>query len=488
MDAYTNRVHKLNAALMWVFGLILAATAYVNAGMTRALQASVILFGTCIVVTGIVFIKSKHNLLKSIIIPLLPALGSLVYSISQGGAERMFVAYLLCACFAAVYFNSKVLVIYTSVITAAIVITYAIKPEALLGVNNSFGEFLPRMGMFLCGVVALYFLSRWGNEHLDNARNESEKALVLNKNLTNVMEQVNATVENLFKNVNIGNDRIIMNQEGITTITTTINEISRAVEESASAVNSINNYVSESAKLTGNTYDLSKDIEKEFTSTSEAVSVGSGKVDELTYHMAIMQKSINSAVSAVTELQERMNEIDNFVDEISSIASQTNMLALNANIEAARAGEAGKGFAVVADEIRKLAEQSSKSASYIQKITVEAQDTTNNAIEEVQRGNASVSESTAKANDVKEVFVAFMNSINLVNNKMHIAYANMEDIANRFNSMSEQLETVAAVSEENSASTEEALAMMLEQDESIKDTAEVIQKVRELGQALREQL
>lgn len=148
----------------------------------------------------------------------------------------------------------------------------------------------------------------------------------------------------------------------------------------------------------------------------------------------------------------------------------------------------GKGFAVVADEIRKLAEQSSKSASYIQKITVEAQDTTNNAIEEVQRGNASVSESTAKANDVKEVFVAFMNSINLVNNKMHIAYANMEDIANRFNSMSEQLETVAAVSEENSASTEEALAMMLEQDESIKDTAEVIQKVRELGQALREQL
>jgi methyl-accepting chemotaxis protein len=488
VDAYTNRVHKLNAALMWIFALILAVTAYINAGLTRTLQASVVLVTTCTIVTGIVFLKAKRNLLKSIVISLLPALGSLLYTISQGGVERMFTAYIVCACFAAVYFNTKVLIGYSSVISILLITTYAINPEALLGVNSGLGEFIPRFGLFLCGTIALFFLSKWGNEHLENARNESEKALDLNNNLTKVLEQVNITTENLFKIVNDGNDKIIENQKGITTVTRTINEISKAIEESASAVNSLNNYVLDSTKLTTSTYGLSKEIEKEFTSTSEAVSVGSGKVDELTYHMAIMQKSINSAVSAVTELQERMNEIDNFVDEISSIASQTNMLALNANIEAARAGEAGKGFAVVADEIRKLAEQSSKSASYIQKITVEAQDTTNNAIEEVQRGNASVSESTAKANDVKEIFVAFMNSINLVNNKMHIAYANMEDIANRFNSMSEQLETVAAVSEENSASTEEALAMMLEQDESIKDTAEVIQKVRELGQALREQL
>jgi methyl-accepting chemotaxis protein len=166
MDAYTNRVHKLNAALMWVFALVLDVTAYVNGGIMHALQTGVMLFGTCLVVTGLAFLKVKNNLLKSIVISLLPAIGSLVYSISQDGAERMFTAYLVCACFAAVYFNTRVLLTYGSVISVLVIAVYAIKPDALLGTNSGFGEFLPRFGMFLCGTVALFFLSKWGNEHL----------------------------------------------------------------------------------------------------------------------------------------------------------------------------------------------------------------------------------------------------------------------------------------------------------------------------------
>jgi len=229
-------------------------------------------------------------------------------------------------------------------------------------------------------------------------------------------------------------------------------------------------------------------VEKEFRSTYETVLAGAREADEIMQHLGIMRNSIQSAVSAVTELREKMDMIGRFIESITNIASQTNMLALNAAIEAARAGEAGKGFTVVAEEVRQLAEQSSMAAKDIQKITMEAQNTTNNAIEEVQKGNASVEEGSAKIADVMKILGDLRNSIESVNQKMYLEYEMMDKVSGRFSNMREQLETLAAASEENSASTQEALAMITVQNEAISNTAELVRKIKELGMALKEQL
>jgi len=488
LESYINKAHKFNAFLMWVFSAVLSITAYFNGGFKLAVVAASFLSLTCSVVTVIAFIKVRNNFVKSLIITLLPAIGTIIYSASQGGIPRMFTGYLVCTCFAAIYFNKKVLLFFCPVVSAIILGLYIINPTLLLGVNSSFGEFLPRFGMFICGSIALYYLASEGNKYLENAVNESEKASLLNKNLTEIIKQINITTESLFENVSKCNDSIVENQQGVANVTKSVQDISKAVEDSAVSVNNVSSYVSDSSQLISETYSVSKEVEKEFRSTYETILVGAQKADEMTQHLDIMRNSIHSAVSAVNELQEKMDVIGQFLESITNIASQTNLLALNAAIEAARAGESGKGFTVVAEEIRKLAEQSSITAKNIQKITIEAQNTTNNAIEEVQKGNASVEEGSARIADVMEILVNVKNSIESVNQKLYLEYEMMDKVADRFRNMMEHLETLAAASEENSASTQQVLAMTMVQNEAINNTAEMIKKIKELGQALKEHL
>ena len=103
-------------------------------------------------------------------------------------------------------------------------------------------------------------------------------------------------------------------------------------------------------------------------------------------------------VDAMTRINETSKNIENIISEIEDIASQTNLLSLNASIEAARAGEAGRGFAVVADQIRQLAEQSTKSA-------VDTRELIEGSLEEIAEGNKAAGN---RIQSSVNVFKAFM--------------------------------------------------------------------------------
>ena len=177
-------------------------------------------------------------------------------------------------------------------------------------------------------------------------------------------------------------------------------------------------------------------------------------------------------------------EIQNMVDLISDIASQTNLLSLNASIEAARAGEQGRGFAIVADEVRKLAEQSRQSADQIEEIVRKLIENSNNSVEAMNVVMDEIRVQHDKLNQTKDVFGHLKLEISNVSNAVDGITTEMTVIDQAKNRVYDNLENLSAISEENAAATQETSATMEELSELVNDCDRAVGKLGDISNSL----
>ncbi len=203
--------------------------------------------------------------------------------------------------------------------------------------------------------------------------------------------------------------------------------------------------------------------------TNEAATKGAADMTNATNMMESIKDSVESTASVVEALGEQLKNIDTFVDTIAEIASQTNLLSLNASIEAARAGEMGKGFAVVASEISKLADQSNEAASKITELIEEIMKNSDEAVSAMRQGAQSVVEGTQTVNEAGNTFsniVEMVYSISEQSERMseivgHLSEGtetiagNIQKIEDMSADVADETQNVSAASQQQTASSQE---------------------------------
>ena len=183
--------------------------------------------------------------------------------------------------------------------------------------------------------------------------------------------------------------------------------------------------------------NLAADTAKETQSASARVKASANKANE-------EKEKMNDLLMEMEHITEISKEIGNIITDIEDIASQTNLLSLNASIEAARAGEAGKGFAVVADQIGKLAADSAKSA-------VNTRDLIDKTLVEIEKGNT-ITRTTADAfNQIIADMESFAEIAQNTMEKANSQAESLEQIGQGIEQLSGVVQGNAASSEENTA-------------------------------------
>ena len=163
------------------------------------------------------------------------------------------------------------------------------------------------------------------------------------------------------------------------------------------------------------------------------------------------REQMQDTVKAMERISDSSQKIENIISELEDIASQTNLLSLNASIEAARAGEAGRGFAVVADQIRNLAEQSATSA-------VSTRELIEGSIHDVEEGNKAVEAVSATLDEVVKGMSAIAGTSESLSEQSTNQARAMEQVELGINQISEVVQSNSAAAEETSATSEELSA------------------------------
>lgn len=206
--------------------------------------------------------------------------------------------------------------------------------------------------------------------------------------------------------------------------------------------------------------------------TENSIQSGMGTMKILNEKSYSTAEITNVVIESIENLEAQTQSIGKIVNAINEIASETNLLSLNASIEAARAGEAGRGFSVVASEIRKLADQSMESANEIKKIIEDIVKTTQHAVDIAKEADNIVQEQQTAVDDTTDAFRTMRKQVGLLTQQLESILAGVEAMDKTRSATLAAIEEISAVSEQTAASTTSVSEMVTQQLEGVEQLSQ----------------
>ncbi len=285
--------------------------------------------------------------------------------------------------------------------------------------------------------------------------------------------EIAATIQQIARGITMEAESVGNTATSVEKMSHTITTVSSGAQEQASAINRASLIASRISTAIAQVTSNAQSVTRDSAQAAKYSQDGAKTVEETIAGMEAIRSKVGLSANKVEEMGTRSEEIGAIVETIEDIASQTNLLALNAAIEAARAGEQGKGFAVVADEVRKLAERSSLATKEIGALIKGIQKTVNEAVGAMKASAAEVEAGVKRANSAGMVLGNILVAAESVYKQAEDAGGAAARVSAAATELVEAVASVSAVIEENRSATEKMAANSSELTQSIENIASV---------------
>lgn len=290
-----------------------------------------------------------------------------------------------------------------------------------------------------------------------NAKGNDEIAVMSRslKDFVAVMREVIADIRNVSDQLSHASDSTkaiaATLNEGATSQADSMSDVEVTLDQVAQGVQELAEHAGSLSGIVTDTNAQGEQVSSNMQATVNVAGQGREDMEGVNRTMASIVDAMRQLESIVTKVGESTEQINSMVSLISDISDQTNLLSLNAAIEAARAGDAGRGFAVVAEEIRKLAEISASSASQIGDIITQVNDEVSTMVERTSESVTYIEENSAKITASCQIFEHIYQDVDAANGLL-------TSMVQQIGKVDGIASNIAALSEEQSASTQEILA------------------------------